>query len=810
MLVNFNTTITTLYEQGLISVRTYNCLHSACLETIGSIMNRIDKPIDLMRLRRFGRKSLLEIEPILNKVSHINEAEMPDDKVCLLSLLGEILAVIISEAYNSFVDGESRVKSYLKKAYPHPYDLHNLITGELPKMTVVVEGFSREENIEIRYAYKQFIEEVLRKMEGAKITGDKTYAKYQSKAFELSQKLDYFSNEDIAKNFMSPLKKQYLEKIYHNLIEKRISVKSKNIIEKYLPHFEDLIKYADEPFESYLNINKRRFMVKTLQELHQFNQSIFVPEFKKTIMQTDDEIELEIIKLNFPFLTSLQQKFVFNFIRTNNHLPLFFLLLHYLRQSKIKSDYIYCLFNGILDGRRLTINEVAKITNLTGARIRQILSKGIDAQQSSLKNYARTFYKELIELPVVYETTEEYIKLKEMESLPNDFGVFVSLLQLIGHFKLLEVKGHFILLNGIYADLKLEACLGNVAKAINAKYSGDTFMSLNSFIRSFPLQVQSIMKECIKYVVTDVYQVQIMDGECLFLPQTFIDIKKELYDILVENGKPMHVDDIFAVLKKRYPNHEYTNSEQIKCYLSRHQHIKPIGKSSHYALDTWDGIYFGSIRGLLVDLLMSSDLPLHIDKLYNEVHKHYPNTNKKSLAATMTDEGSKRFIGFEGGYFGLKSKMYSEGYELAQIKRRHHFDERFTDLVNFIEANHRFPFDYSSQEESSLMRWLYNVNAGNITISKEQINKLNNVLHEYDETGYPRSAREYTFWLKCQEVKEYIRQNQAFPTCSNSETLYNWLRSAKRKYINYTDKRHQYMVDLLDVISSSTDLKVKH
>lgn len=110
--------------------------------------------------------------------------------------------------------------------------------------------------------------------------------------------------------------------------------------------------------------------------------------------------------------------------------------------------------------------------------------------------------------------------------------------------------------------------------------------------------------------------------------------------------------------------------------MYKHKHIKAIGKTSCYALDYWEGIYFGSIRDLLIDLLEGSSLPLHIDNLYDGVTEHYPNTTKASIAATMEDEDLQRFVEFEGNYFGLTSKDYPAEYVVASSVQRYRFEVR--------------------------------------------------------------------------------------------------------------------------------------
>ena len=797
-----DTTIKELLEQGVISVRTFNCLHTAGYETLGIILDNIDSPVDLLKLPKFGRKSYTEVDYILNQMIREHMTSVPENKEARFAALGESIIGIITNAYNEVTAGDTEVKAYLQAAYPKPCDLHELVMGELDNMLVVVEEYTLSENLEIRHSYKKYIELVLGKMEYAQEAENEIYIEYKRKSLNLAIKMEDFSYEQIAKYFLSPIARDYLEKIYREKIESCLSVRSTNFAAKVLPHFSDLIKYAEEPLASYRNICPGQSMMKTLTELFQFNQK-FKKEFDKFSKLTDDEIQTEFLKRDYPYLISRQRQFVFDFIKEKNHVPLFYLMLQYLRLSESRSNKIYCLFHGIFDGRKRTLYEIADAMNLSRERVRQIVYGTIEVQESDLANNdGWDFYNELFDLPFIYEKTEGYIRLREAEHLPDDFEVFASLINLKADFKAENVKDHTILLNNKYSDLNFTDCLFTLFRIIDAKYSTDTYVPIDSVLFTVPEQLRPAIKELIKYITTEIYKVQITENEKLYLPQNYIDVTEELYNILSKKGEPMHVEDIFKEFKTRYPDHKFTEPFQIKSYLFKHKHIKAVGKTSCYALDSWEGVYFGSIRDLLVDLLSDSDVPLHIDNLYDGVTEHYPNTTKASLAATMEDENFQRFIEFEGSYFGLTSKEYPAEYVPAPSVQRYRFEDRFQMFKDFIAAYHRFPSYNGGDQEASLMRWYYNVTTDVLTVTDEQRTMLNDALRRYDELGIPRYATESEFLLKCQDVKDYIRQHHTLPTNREAPELYAWLRRSRDNYDSYTDKRRQYMTDLLNYVLS--------
>ena len=129
-------------------------------------------------------------------------------------------------------------------------------------------------------------------------------------------------------------------------------------------------------------------------------------------------------------------------------------------------------------------------------------------------------------------------------------------------------------------------------------------------------------------------------------------------------------------------------------------------------------------------------------------------------------------------------------------------EDRFQMFKDFIDTYHRFPSYNGSDQESSLMRWYYNVTTGILSITDEQKKLFDDTVKNYDELGYPRSATENEFLIKCQDVKEYIRRNHTLPTNIEAPELYAWLRRSRDNYDSYTDKRRQYMTDLLNYVLS--------
>lgn len=672
MKFKLETTINNLYEQGIISVRTRNCLYTAGLETLGIILDNINKPSDLKNLRNFGEKSYLEIEGILDELIKEQSIDSPERRLAQFEALGEKTVDIITKAYIAITEGETKVNAYLRKAYPQPYDLHHLVMGKLDNMLMVVKELSRDENIELRHSYKNFMDFVLEKMdETPKVHYASVYAKYKRTSLDFIGKMEHFSYEQIAENFLSETAKLYLKQIYDDQMnpqKSQLSVNAQNFMKRSVPNFSDLIKFADQPFNAYREICPERNANKALADIYQFNQG-FTELFNEVKNLTDDEIHVRLIGRNYPFLSKEQCNFVFNFTKEHDHRPMLFLLLSYLCSSENSSNKAYSMIHGMVDGKPKTVNEIAETLQLTSSAVNVKTKSTIEAQRSLAKdeNWQAKCYRDLSGLPFINEKSSYYKRLKEIEHLPDDFGIFAALVRLVkrvADFEIVKVEGHSILVNTNenFADLNIVECLNEIHRICNDKYSEDEYVPLDNIVSIVPERFRISVKELIKYVVTEIYDIQITEKEQLYLPQTGINVSKELYNILANNCKPMHLDEIFDAFKKRHPNHKYTDSSQIRPLLYLQKNIKPIGMTSSYAIDSWAGIHFGCIRDLLTNLLEASDEPLHIDKLYNGAKEHFPKTTKPSVRTTMTNDRAKRFVKFKDGFYGLRSKHYSSRF----------------------------------------------------------------------------------------------------------------------------------------------------
>lgn len=826
MQIYLDITIQELFDSGHISTRTYNCLRNAGMATLADVRNYAESPAELMKLKNFGKKSYTEIELLYREVQTEKGSQNPLTPEETFALVGEIIGEILLESYNSLFIEENNVTTFFKACFPSVEELHSKVMSNEKNLLEIHDGFSMAENIEIRKMFTSYLNESISKMLEGQYTNNDTYTEYKAALTNLLSQLEEFSYKDKAEHFILPSVREFLQNIYVQMCKTQLSVRARNFAEHFAPNFEDLVPLFDATLQDYKNLCPGQNMRKTLTEIFHFNKQL-KDKFDSYWQMSEDEVQTAMLRRDYPFLNSMERRFVMEHSRRYGMNPLLFLLYNYMRISEVRNNKIFSLLYGIFDGKERTLNEMVEVMGLSRERIRQIVSKKLEVHETELimtdgwKNYDR-----LLSLPYITEETSEYLLLKEREHLYFEFRVFARLMQLVGDRDFEVVVKNYERESGIFRftnQYEIEI-IGNIAVVINRKkmplirvcdcvdslralvssrYTDDTPISVEASLNAMSIEEKENAIKLMTYIATKGLGLEVNDNCEVIVYKNYIDIAEDLYTILLQKGEPMSVDEIFEAFKQKYPKHKYTDSSKIRPYLFRHPKIKAIGNSSRYGLACWKNVFYGSIRDLLIKQLDESDKPLHIEQLFDAVIEHYPTTKIKSLEWSMADDALNRFVQFNDGYFGLRGREYDESFEEYCVERqRFHFDERFKDFRKFVEDYNRYPVSNNGERESSLYRWMYNVQNGVLDITNEQKQKLEDTM-KHDELDYiPRNAAENEFRNNCYDYMAYINSFHALPTVSTAPELYNWMMRSKVNYDSYIDHRRKYLTDLFNYILS--------
>lgn len=826
MRIYLGTTIQELFDSKQISARTYNCLRYAGMVVLEDVLNYAESPEELLKLKNFGKKSYTEIVPLLREVNPENAPQKPETPEEAFALVGDTIGTMLKRAYEAIFTEENDITIFFKACYPSVKELHSMMMGNENNLLEIHGEFTMAENVEIRRMYAHYLEDAMNMMLDGQRADNDTYSEYKSTLTELQPRLEEFSYQDKAKYFITAGVREYLQSVYVQMREKQLSVRAKNFVEHVAPKFEDLAQYFDSPLLDYRKLCPGQSMMKTLTEVFNFNK-LLKEQFDRYWQMSDDEAQSALLKRDYPYLSSAERRFVIEHGREYGVHPMFFLLYNYMRISEVRNNKIFSLLYGIFDGKERTLNELAEVMGLTRERIRQITSKKLEVHDTGLiMTDAWKSYDELLSLPFVTAESTEYQLLKEREHLNYDFRVFSRLMQLLGE-RYFEVavrnnSGEIELLrfNNQYEteiigdeavvinrkkmpSIKIHDCVDSLQALASSRYTNDTRIDVEASLNTMPNEEKVEAVKLMSYIAREGLALEVDEDNRVLVQKNHIDVAEDLYTILAKKAEPMSVDELFVAFKDMYPDHKYTESAQIRSWLFRHPNIKPIGNTSRYGLDSWNNVFFGTIRDLLVKLLEESDEPMHIEQLFEAVLEHYPNTKAQSLEWSMADDTLGRFVHFNDGYYGVRSKEYDDSYEEYNAERqRFRFDERFADFRKFVEEYNRYPVSNNGERESSLYRWMYNAQSGVLDISDEQKQQLEDAM-KMDELEYiPRNATENEFRNKCQDYKSYINSHYALPTVSTDPELYSWMIRSKANYNSYVDHRRRYLAELFNYILS--------
>ena len=825
MQLNLDTTINALYKNGLISVRTINCLRYAGMNTMEDVLNYAEDSEELLKLKNFGRKSYTEIEPLIRNVRQEHGAPSPQTANEMFEMVGETIGQMLREAYDSLFGEETEMTRYFKSVFPSVVELHSLLVTDDETLTKVREGFSMQENVEYRRVIVTYLDNAINRMVDGKRADNDTYATYKERHAELARKVEVFSYPEKVEYFMSAGAREFFKTHYDKMREK-LSVRARNFLDHFAPNFQDLVPYFEAPLTDYKNLCPGQNMKHTLTEIFNFNQELKT-EFDRYWQMSSDEVLLAMLKHSYPFLSSLERKFVCEHAKVYGVHPLFYLLYNYMRLSDVKNNKVFSLLYGIFDGQERTLNELAEAMSLTRERIRQIVSKKLEVHDNDLiKNDGWKSYDDLLTLPFITEETNEYQHLKEREHLRFDFRVFARLMQLLGDrdfeinvksnnrsIELLRFAAQYEteIVGNVAVSInrrkmpciKVKDCIESLNQLVSSRYTNDTRIDVATSLGTMSNEEKADATKLMAYLAKEGLGLEVDEDNRVLVQKNHIDVAEDLYTILARKGEPMSVDELFVAFKEMYPDHKYTESAQIRSWLFRHPNIKPIGNTSRYGLDSWENVFFGTIRDLLAKLLEESDEPMHIEQLFEAVVEHYPNTKAQSLHWSMADDTLGRFVHFNDDYFGLRSKEYDESFEEYNAERqRFRFDERFADFRKFVEEYNRYPVSNNGERESSLYRWMYNAQNGVLDISDEQKQQLTDAMKTDEQEYIPRNATESEFRNKCQDYKAYINSHYALPSVSTEPELYSWMIRSKANYNSYVDHRRKYLTDLFNYILS--------
>ena len=230
---------------------------------------------------------------------------------------------------------------------------------------------------------------------------------------------------------------------------------------------------------------------------------------------------------------------------------------------------MFCLRFGLNDSHILySLAEIAQKFDLTGERVRQILSKQTLSKEplSHSPFWKHYFVQDFI---LITDSSTVYKDICSSEKVFITFEAFAEICNIIFKFQFSEEfdckfccsKKHFSIIHTIFSrfdELKKK------------RYSEDTTYNVCDIVPKQALIIPGI-EDAIYSIVIPALHISVSNGS-IFFNKNFVDIEKEAFDILYQKGEPMHIEELVSLIKGNNV-HFQLNDDTIrnKIRLSKHR-----------------------------------------------------------------------------------------------------------------------------------------------------------------------------------------------------------------------------------------------
>lgn len=803
MIITLDTKIKDLYDNELISVRTYNGLRYEGYVSLKDIQEKHTNLTDLLRIRNFGKKSLYEITQVFSLLekSFVNDvSKYESESNCNLTIN---IKEIIAECYRNIFLEESDCEYllFLRNEYPNSIEFYNNIINTPSIIFNTYINFNYTDNIKIRDSIIDFVKSVYSVLDSF---DSEEKIKFLAPCYKALTCLEAnrlnFSSLDKFSYFFTP-EQQNILAFEYDLQLKQVSTRTENIIHKLFPQIIDILPFVDSPEECLRKSGLPKIILgvrtKTYAELLRLLNAL-KNKLDVTFDLSDTVISQDKLKIEYPFLLNSQRNFIQEHKNKFGYLPYFYILYNYLKiiSAADRNIRIFCNFNGIALDSPMSLREIAKQEVLSFERIRQIVNSTAKKIAYKLR-IDFSVYSFLSKKTYILSSDEYFLTIKTNESLNIKFSTFGIIYSVYSDFRFIDIHGFQLLLKkNIFKRNSLENIIDNIKLLHKQKRSEDNVLPYSAFYNRINSTEQEILKAALIYFkFSDI----IIGEDTLVLKRNFINTKHEIVKILEKHGEPMFLSEIFLEFKTKFPEHKFEKADNLRAYIKKP--IIAIGRQSRYALDGW-GYNYNSLNGLLYDIISKSNVPLHIDNIYDVVLKYFPKTTIRSIESTMAQDELDRFVIFTNGFYGIEGKSYPQNFIKSNIIRRFTFEQRLQMFKDFIETYKRYPLSNGGEIESSLQRWYYNITNNFLDITEEQLDLFHRLIQHFERNYIPRTGFEIEFFNNCLSYKSFIKTYHILPNRDNGTELYYWLIRSKENFNSYTDFRRIYFTDLLSYISS--------
>lgn len=790
-------TLEELYDNEVITTRTYNVCQSEGFANSDDIIHYLNKHGSFHKLRRCGEKSYRELNEVCNRYHKNNESStIPIDETN--NDENKTLNYLLKTVQDIYKDNEISVRSYNVCYY------NDLLTAE---------------DI-VRYYQKNGGLFNLRNC-GLK-TRIELEVVYQKALPFFQQPFPAFPGEDLITKRLS---RTHVD-IGLNILKfevSNLSVRTRNSLMRHLDgdisltNFEKNILLINNPKLIQLqNLGKKSWC-----ELINFKERI--QNLLTELLAVENEAGLIGIRNEYYLKTKFHEISVPENVKNSSSI---FLILDYVIKFPAflneREAFIlkHCL--KIFEStEKLTLTEAANILSISRERVRQIRETILDDLAKKFEFVKNIYdhdvvrYKENIDEDFLFISDEIATTINERANseFTKEFILYIIYLNLDARYKVVgdvtavltitEVKRRtsynwknlYLLEINLAEKFQTERFIEDIEKRLNERLDESYALVCKSYISNFVSESDLVTLQRIlpfaELILNKEFNLFLdVDERIIFTRNTIRQVHEYAYEALQEIGGPAKVDEIYKVVKERFPHFE-TSEMGIRASMKRKNGFVAMSRTSTFGLKVWEkelvDFKGGTIRSIITELLISHDLPQLMSDITDYVLKFRPKTNEKSILNNLKIDESDTFIFFKNSMVGLKGKKYPNNYEelvKLTIIERNSWASRYQDLQTFIANENRLPFSNNAPiTEIKLYRWL-NVQKCKIKAETLDLGKMVLINAIFEKHPFINTNRYLNSIARYPELEKFIIVNNRLPRGGNKdeERLYAFFRNQKKLY----------------------------
>jgi hypothetical protein len=694
-------TLEELVNLGKLSVRAYNICHIGGIYTIKQLVVYYNRVGSFLKIRKCGLKTEDEL---ISLAKQLKDIHFQNDTTLNKILVEEKPEIIVLNDGNYFkltyhlientaLSDNAKYVCKFNKIYTL-FDLISLWSDNI-EFTKRIERHNyaiRQELTDYCLKYQILIKDF------DIIIDFQQIKKQLSLYFNIELKSEnQILLEETNLSTLSNIKKDLIEQFTYLQINK-LSERSKNSILNAIDNTSPFNSFEDLFLKDFNFMKLKNVGSNSANELSELKTKC--KNFIFEIVQNDSNIELKVLyvrnKLQSNFdigtdvLNEITEKILFC-----GYVPIFNIINILLQKKIIFEDLRYEIFkhclNYTLNNEKKTLENIAQRNNLSKERIRQIKSNfedkirekldfiqdlGVDFKsQYFLNNEKNIFY--------IKDDIVDKLNRKEDVMFSNHFYLLIYDIVLgkdysiFGYDDLFKVNDRafkdrqfnysYLIKNKYFEVFDFKSFLNDAYIRKTEKITEGYRLSFKEYLTKFYFNTHNIKDvDAVKTIAQELIAIELeksldIDDYIVFEKNA----KKQPYEyaieILEQSGKLMHINEIYDAIIQHFQDSSIKITS-LRAYFQREKDVFIfINRQSTYGLKKWeqeyDNIKGGTIRNIVEKFLIENDEPKHIYEIMQYLGE-YRETNEKSVLSNLKLEEYNKFVFFEAGFVGLKSRKY--------------------------------------------------------------------------------------------------------------------------------------------------------